>query len=402
MITGRHAQQFHDLVEADADAARSTAYAELVELVGGLRALPEPAPDPAYTAALRERLMAEAPTALRAAADERLATEARLRLGRGSDPVTTPVRRRRRLAAAVAGAVVVGSTASMAVASQHALPGDRLYPLKRGLESAHAQLTFDRAARGGVLLDSASTRLDEVQQLSRDGASADRVAETLDAFSREASTGADLLVADYEATGDRSSMTTLRTFTVTGMERLRALQSVVPAGSLGSLLQAGQALDQIEQISVHTCSSCDGPLIGSVPSVLGQSLWSTTDTWRVGAPAGSDHGRRHLADGGIELPHVGGDLPPASVTDPGQTGLAPTAGDVRHTLDQLTGGLTDSRQHDVGSTLTDTAGNVLDAVGAVGNTVTGTLGDTLGQVGSLLPSDVPSDVPSDLPSGLLP
>ena len=76
--------------------------------------------------------------------------------------------------------------------------------------------------------------------------------------------GSDLLVADYQATGDRSSMTTLRTFTATSMARLRALQSVVPAGALDDLLRAAQTLDQVEQVSVHTCSSCEGPLIGAI------------------------------------------------------------------------------------------------------------------------------------------
>jgi hypothetical protein len=128
--------------------------------------------------------------------------------------------------------------------------------------------------------------------------------------------------------------------------------------------------------------------------VLTQSLQATADPWQVGAPAGADHaGRHHLAAGGIDLPQVGGDLPPASVTDPGQTGLQPTADDVRHTLRHLTGGLTDGQQHDVGTTLTDTTGNLLDAVGAVGNTVTGTLGDTVDHVGSLLPSDLPTVLP---------
>ena len=96
--------------------------------------------------------------------------------------------------------------------------------------------------------------------------------------------GADLLVADYQATGDRSSMTTLRTFTATSMARLHALQPTLPAGSLDDLLQAAQALDQVEQVSVHACSSCDGPLIGSVPPVLTQSLQSTVDPWQVGTP----------------------------------------------------------------------------------------------------------------------
>ena len=167
MITRGNAQRFHDLVEGDGDRGRTPAYADLLDLVGGLRETPQPAPDPVFAAALRERLMTEAETVLRDAADERHATEARLRLGGAStstgrrSPTTV---RRRRTAAAVAGVVLVGTSASMAVASQHALPGDRLYPLKRGIESAHAQLTFDRAARGEVLLDSASTRLDEVQQ----------------------------------------------------------------------------------------------------------------------------------------------------------------------------------------------------------------------------------------------
>ncbi|MFZ2014059.1 MAG: DUF5667 domain-containing protein, partial [Nocardioides sp.] len=183
-----------------------------------------------------------------------------------------------------AGVVLVGSSATMAVAAQHSLPGDPLYPLKRGIESAHAQLTFDRAARGRVLLDSASTRLDEVEQLSNDGASAAQVGQTLDAFSREAVAGADLLVADFQATGDRSSMTTLRTFTAASMTRLHALQPTVPSGSLDDLLQAAQALDQVEQVSVHACSSCDGPLIGSVPPVLTQALQATVDPWQVGTP----------------------------------------------------------------------------------------------------------------------
>ncbi len=404
MIRGRSAQQFHDLVEGEAERARTPEYADLLDVVGSLRAMPDPTPDPAFATALRQRLVSEAQTVLRDAADERHVTEARLRLGGDTStrrPASAPVRRRRRAAAAVAGVVLVGSSATMAVAAQHALPGDPLYPLKRGIESAHAQLTFDRAARGRVLLDSASTRLDEVEQLSNDGASAAQVGQTLDAFSREAVAGADLLVADYQATGDRSSMTTLRTFTATSMARLHALQPTVPAGSLDDLLQAAQALDQVEQVSVHACSSCDGPLIGSVPPVLTQALQATVDPWQVGTPPAHDHGRHHATDGGIVLPQVGGDLPPASVTDPGQTGLeplAPTAGDVQHTLQHLTGGLTDGKQHDLGSTVTDTTSNLLDAVGAVGNTVTGTLSDTVNGVASLLPSDLPSD----LPSGLLP
>ena len=85
------------------------------------------------------------------------------------------------------------------------------------------------------------------------------------------------------------------------------------------------------------------------------------------------------------------------MTDPGQTGIeptAPTARDMQHTLQHLTGGLTDGKQHDLGSTLADTAGNLLDAVGAVGNTYRHPRATPSATWAALLPSD--------LPSGLLP
>jgi hypothetical protein len=179
------------------------------------------------------------------------------------------------------------------------------------------------------------------------------------------------------------------------MARLRELQSLVPPQALPQLLQAARALDQIEQVSVHACASCEGPLITSAPPVLTQALEATTGTWQVPAP-GTHRGRHHRP--GSEqptLPQLPGHLPPASVTEPDQSSSPsddeqPTDGDVQHTLHQLTGGLVDNHQHDVASTVTDTATNLLDAVGEVGNQVAGALGDTVDGVTSLLPSDLPS------------
>jgi hypothetical protein len=389
VISGRRVEQFHELVEGSTvGGARTPAYADLLDVVGALRAVPAPVPDREFVATLRERLLAEAETVLVAAAAEREETDARLRL-----PPTAPQtrRRHRRLVAVISGVALVGATATVAVASQSALPGDGLYPVKRGLESAHFQLTFDRAARGRVMLDAASTRLDEAQDLSRTHADPALVSDALDAFTQQATDGADLLVADYEATGDRSSITTLRTFTATSMARLQALQSVVPPQSLDDLLQAARALDQVDQVAVQVCAVCDGPSITQAPSVLTQAAQAASGSWQVVAPH-SRGGRTR--PGTPHLPHVGGHLPPASVTDPTQTGLAdpelPTAGDVQHTIRHLTGGLTDKNQNDVASTVTDVAGNLLDAVGQAGNQVAGTLDDTVNGVGSLLPSDLPT------------
>lgn len=386
MITGRRAQQFHELVEdPSTGGARMPEYDDLLEVVGALRTVPAPVPDPAFVTALRERLIAEAESVLAAAAAARDDTDERLRLR----PTTPPVRRRqRRLAAVISGVALVGVSTTVAVAAQSALPGDRLYSVKRGLESVHAELTFDRAARGRVLLDSADTRLDEAQQLSREHADPALVSDALDAFTQQAVDGSDLLVADYQATGDRSSMTTLRTFAVASMERLKLLQSEVPPQSYASLLQAAQALDQIQQTSVHVCAVCDGPLIGSIPSVLARATEATADSWLVSIPKARHHSPSE-SNAGPSLPDVEGDnLPPASVTDPDSSSsppAEPTAGDVQHTVKHLTEGLTDGQQNDVGSTVSDSANNLLDAVGQVGNEVAGSLEDTVGGIGSLLP-----------------
>jgi hypothetical protein len=394
---GRRAQQFHELVEGSSTGgARLPEYADLLTVAGALRAVPAPVADPVFVATLRDQLVAEAESVLAAAAAERADTDARLRLR----PTTPQLRRRhRRLAAVVSGVALVGASATVAVAAQTALPGDGLYPVKRGLESAHAELTFDRGDRAQVLLGNAGTRLDEAQELSREHADPALVNQALDAFTQQAIDGSDLLVSDYEATGDRSSMTALRTFTATSMDRLKVMQSEVPPQSLAPLLQAAQVLDQVQQTSVHTCPSCQGPMISSVPSVLLQATQATVDSWLVAAPQPRHHGPlRQGSDGGPLLPHLHGQLPPASVTDPGTSSAdpgnpgapidpgAPTADDVQHTVQHLTDGLTHGQQNDVASTVSDTANNLLDAVGEAGDQVTGVLGDTVDGVGSLLPS----------------
>jgi len=398
--TRRRSQEFQDLVEGtsagtssdpSSDPGRPSSYAGLLDVVDALRSVPAPVADPAFVGSLRERLVDEARTVLVAAAEEQAAADERLRL---RPPAPRTRRRNRRIAAGLSGVVLVGASGTMALAAQTALPGEALYPLKRGLESAHAQLTFDDAARGRVLLDNAGTRLDEVAELSRTGGDDDEVGRTLDAFTQEALAGSGLLIADYQATGDRSSITSVRAFTATSMARLRLLQSSVPADSVDRLLQSAQALDQVQRAAAQACADCPGPSVSEVPSVLQEAAEAAADSWLVARPPGS--GTRHRAGpppGGVRLPEVGGAVPPASVTDPTQTppDLEPaTAQDVQQAVQHLTDGLTGDEQHDLGSTVTDTAGNLLDAVGVVGNTVAGTVGGTLDSLGTALPSVLPT------------
>jgi len=150
---------------------------------------------------------------------------------------------------------------------------------------------------------------------------------------------------------------------------------------------------------VHTCASCPGPLAtaSTVPTVLTEAAQAASASWQVVAPRPS-HQANGPGTGRPHLPHVPTDLPPASVTDPDQSALPgsstdpelPTDGEVQHTLQHLTDGLIDKQQNDVASTVTDTTGNLLDAVGQVGNQVAGGLDDTVGGVTSLMPSGLPS------------
>lgn len=406
MITGRRSEEFHDLVEGGSTGgSHATTHAPLLDLVQGLRDIPAPVADPAFVSRLREQLLAEAAVVLVPATRSREVDD-RLRL-RPSTPRSR--RRNRRLAAAVSGVALVGVTATMSVAAQSALPGDGLYPLKRTIESAHAELTFDRAAQGRVLLSSASTRLDEVAQLSRDNADPALVASTLNAFTDQAVAGSDLLVGDYESTGHQSSITTVRTFTATSMSRLHDLQSAVPPGSAGQLLQAAQALDQIEQVSIHTCSGCAGPAVTQVPTVLTDAIQAASATSL--APTAGQTGSHHSGPGfqlpvtGPTIPDLGGHLPPASVTDPGTTdglggtGTDATTNDVRTTIDGLTSGLTGGTQ-DTTTNVSNTTANLLDAVSQAGTDTTSTVGTVVGQVTGAVPTTLPTQLPTSSPTGL--
>jgi len=383
VITRRSAQHFHELVESQSTGGAGVRQVGLLDVVGDLRAVPAPVPDPAFVVALRERLIAEAESVLAAAAAER----DDIGSWHGLRPTVPKTRRRqRRLAAVAAGVALVGASATVAVAAQSSLPGEGLYPVKRGLEHAHAELTFDRANRGRVLLDSADTRLDEAQELSLERADPTRVSDALDAFTEQAVDGSELLIADYQATADRSSMTTLRTFTVTSTDRLEQLQSQVPPLAFDSLLQAADALEQVQQASVHACSVCDGPLIGSVPSIFEPARHVTVHIWQVSTGKAEHDRSRSMSRGGPSLPHVeGDDRPAAGVRDPGYSTTAPhqpTTEDAEQTVQHLTDGLTDDQQNHAGPAASDPTNDLLNDIG---------------QAGTAVENDVESQVGSDLP-----
>ena len=262
----RRAEEFQAAVENSTDRGSDARFSEFLEVVETLRDAPPITARPEFVAELREQLLDEARAAAPTSKDVEAA--ARLTVNRAA-----PGRRReRRLAAAIAGLAIVGATTGMAVASQSALPGDPLYPLKRAIENAQTGVQSDEDAKGKALLDNASGRLEEVDQLSREGNDADAISETLQTFSDQASEASELLLSDYAETGNEDSVEKLRAFTADSMTTLTALEGVVPEDARASLIKAAQTLTQIDEQALLACPSCGPDQITQIPTFTNVAL----------------------------------------------------------------------------------------------------------------------------------
>ena len=241
----RRAEEFAAAVDGhvEPDTVR---LGELTAVVAMLRAQPEATPRAAFTADLRGRLTAEAATVLRPQ-PANLVLPPR---ARGS--------RERRLVAAVSAVVLLGGTAGMAAAAQSALPGEALYPVKRGIERATTGLTPDPAAKGQHLLNQANDRLDEVRGLLANASTPDhsQVPGTLDDFTAQAQQGSALLFSSFTADRDTSSIDEVRGFAAHGIVLLRQLARSAPASAQTALVDAAVALRDIDQQATGLCGSC--------------------------------------------------------------------------------------------------------------------------------------------------
>ena len=245
----RRAEQFDALVEGTSTTTSDAASGELLELVATLRSVPATQPRPEFVAALRERLMVAAESELVAGA-------------RAATPAIRPKRssRDRRLATALGGFALVGATASMAVAAQHALPGDELYPMKRAMENAHAQLSVGNDAKGATLLANASGRLAEINELtSGDNADGDVIADTLAAFADQAIEASDLMLDAYAEDGDEAAITELAAFTDSSLATLDQLEPDVPFDARGALADARSTIAAIQAAAYDACLVCAIP-----------------------------------------------------------------------------------------------------------------------------------------------
>jgi hypothetical protein len=391
----RRAEEFDDLVNGASPAARSSLdrrdterFADLLAVVDDLRAVPQVAPRPEFTASLRERLMTEAQTVLVAQGVRGREEEARLVL-----PVR-PRTRDRRLATLLGGAALIGATTSMAVAAQTALPGDSLYPVKRAIEDVRTDLSADDADKGALLLTSARGRLVEAEQLTRTASPSQgaAIADTLGAFDEQATEASQMLLRAYAGSGDEQVIASLRDFTGTSLDSLSVLERTVPDSARDELVAAGTHLAEIDARAAAACPACGGG-VGTLPpfllssSVAGQDVGtmltassaSIIERGRTGQPALPTTIPATISGqdvGGIVVPDLDGVLTGVP-SDPTGTGTAPGTG-----TGTGTGGGTTT-----GVPGTDAPGTVK---GTVNGTVKGTVKGGVDDVTKLLTGDVPA------------
>lgn len=380
----RRAEEFAALVEDPSTGGTDTRNADLLELVGALRSTPPAQARPEFVSDLRERLMAAADTALAPAAAATSREVERLTL-----PARKPSRDRR-LAAAVGGLALVGATTSMAMAAQSALPGDVLYPVKRAIENAHADVALGDGEKGATLLQNASGRLEEATALSRGGDLGDTtaIADTLDAFAEQATAASDLLLADYTDTGHQASVDELRDFTAASLEQLTTLEPLVPDEARDELDHAAHVLIAIDAAAHQACPVCSGG-ITQIPNVFVPVASGLAAAADASAVTGSRGKPQHAPQGSTAHPQVpsvdANDLPPGSVlTQPGgTTPPSPTqtgggTGDGQDPLTTLGQGLTGGVSQPTSNPSLPGVGDTLQGVGdAVGDTVDGVTGDLL-------------------------
>ena len=345
LFAHRAAEEFDRALEGRASRSAAERHADLLGTVEALRRMPQVEARADFVADLRTRLMTAAETDLVPAPP----------VVRRAVPTRTPATpARRRLGTVAASLVIVGGTAGMAAAASGALPGESLYPVKRGVEDISTAAHLGDASRGRSLLAQAGTRLDEARQLqSQSGDNSALVAEALSDFRTTASEGADRLFRAYAGGADNSDIASVRDFTSSGMKSLADMGT--DKATADDVLQSADTLAQLDERARGLCQDCGSTTPVTVPLTVASSAGPADLDGLLSRPvtqAAADisamkadlaaaeaklRAQARAAEntaGSIPQPGAGGGtptpgLPPPSTPDPGQvTSTITPGGDV--------------------------------------------------------------------------
>jgi len=183
--------------------------------------------------------------------------------------------RRAALFGAAAAAALVALAATGTFASQHALPGDPMYGVKRVAESTGYALTFGEQAKARRHLEQAQRRLDEVEGLvTRDQAAGttgtpadpteqELVRSTMQEFDTDANEGSRLLLSG--AGPDAPQVDDVRQWAAEQSARLEEMRPTIPAQDKAD--ESLALLDRLLGEAQAASPACD-PTLGPCPTVV--------------------------------------------------------------------------------------------------------------------------------------
>ncbi|WP_374775226.1 DUF5667 domain-containing protein [Streptomyces sp. NBC_01310] len=246
--------------EAPAEPADHDRLLALASVLG--ERMPRPVLDPEVKVVQRAQLIAAMETMVleeraggSAASDPQVPEQ---RTGRGAHRAT-PLRKlrpRSRWSKGIAAGgltvgVAAGAFSGVAAASSDALPGDHLYPVKRGMEDLKLGMADDDSDRGELYLDQASNRLSEARRLMERGRtgvldheSLGEIRRALAGVKHDAEEGHRLLQLAYERDGSLGPIQTLSSFSRSHRDAWGKLRERLPAqltdvgGEVESVFQA--------------------------------------------------------------------------------------------------------------------------------------------------------------------
>jgi hypothetical protein len=256
-------EQFARLLEVHSSVAagEDPAMGHMANLANALRAVGRsgPAPDPAFRAELRQRLVAVATVQ---AAD---GTLARAPESRGMTAALS-WRVQKRIAALASVATIGTSLAGVGVAAAKSLPGDPFYGVKRATEDVQLWTTHGDAAKGRKHLEFARTRLAEAEQLGPDSS---HLTSTLAAMDAETRAGSADLISAYQSTHSTAPLADLVTFSSQQLSDLNQLAASLPdtvkAKETQSVALLTGVVKQVHKVANGVCILC-GTGNGGVPN----------------------------------------------------------------------------------------------------------------------------------------
>ncbi|HZB18419.1 MAG TPA: DUF5667 domain-containing protein [Blastococcus sp.] len=248
-------------------------------------------PDAAFRDATRARLVAMA--AVRTPEPAPATGLQRLLAVRAPD--VRPSRWRARLTAGLAGAALtVTALAGLVAVAEGARPGDLLYDLKRGTEQTQLAVAGD--ARGQTLLDFASTRLDEIEELVG-GSDTALVLETLRTMDQQTAEGAVWLTDHAVGTVSAQPLGDLAAWAAGQSGELAALQPRIPEEATAAV---GQSLALLTEIGARTDALDTALACPGGPAVAGNDRLGP-----VPAPCRAPQSAPPVTSGGTTQPGAG-------------------------------------------------------------------------------------------------